>query len=226
MTAAGGRSGAGRADDVARSWDARADRYLELFRDELDGKPFDRGVLDDFARRAGRGARVCDAGCGPCGHVSAYLAERGVRPLGIDLSARCVQLSRAQQPACAFEVADLRVMDLPARMLPLDGLVSYYSLHDQPKALLGGTAAAWGRAIRPGGQLLVVAKEGASDGVVADPMGSGLRVYWAEYRPAELRNALAGQFRVDTCRTRDAYDDEIPARRIYLTATRISSSAG
>jgi hypothetical protein len=213
-------SPAGTAADVARDWDARADRYLELFRDELDGKPFDRGVLDDLARRAGPGARVCDAGCGPCGHVSAYLTGRGVKTLGIDLSPRCVELARAQQPACAFEVADQRRMDLPAAALPLDGLVSYYSLHDQPKALLAGTMDAWAKVIRPGGQLLVVAKEGASDGVVTDPMGSGRPVYWAEYRAGELRAAVAAQFRVDACRSRDAYDAEIPSRRMYLTATR------
>jgi SAM-dependent methyltransferase len=216
--------GAGTAADVARSWDARADRYLQLFRDELDGKPFDRAVLDDFARATGPGARVCDAGCGPCGHVSAYLARRGADTVGVDLSPRCVELARAQQPDCAFEVADLRVMDLPAAALPLDGLVSYYSLHDQPKALLAGTIAAWGRAVRPGGRLLVVAKEGDSDGVVADPMGSGRPVYWAEFRAAELDAAVSAQFRVDTCQTRDAYADEIPSRRIYLLATRLEAA--
>ena len=225
MTAGRG-SGAGSAQEVARSGDARADRYLELFRDELDGKPFDRAVLDEFARRAGPGARVCDAGCGPCGHVSAYLAGRGLRTLGIDLSPRCVELARAQQPGCAFETGDLRRMDLAAGLLPLDGLVSYYSLHDQPKAGLAGTVAAWARVIRPGGQLLVVAKEGASDGVVTDPMGSALRVYWAEYSAGELAAAIAGPFRVDTCRSRDAYDDEIPSRRIYLTARRWDGGAG
>jgi SAM-dependent methyltransferase len=212
-------AGPGTAAGVARDWDARADRYLELFRDELDGKPFDRSVLDDFAGRAGPGARVCDAGCGPCGHVSAYLARRGLDMLGIDLSPRCVELARAQQPACAFEVGDLRRMDL-ADPRPLDGLVAYYALHDQPRALLAGTVAAWHRVIRPGGQLLVVAKEGASDGVTDDPLGSGRRVYWAEYSAGELAEAVSAQFRVDTCRSRDAYDDEIPARRIYLTATR------
>ena len=88
------------------------------------------------------------------------------------------------------------------------------------------SSRAWARVIRPGGQLLVVAKEGASDGVVTDPMGSALRVYWAEYSAGELAAALAGPFRVDACRSRDAYDDEIPSRRIYLTARRWDGGAG
>jgi hypothetical protein len=39
-------------------------------------------------------------------------------------------------------------MDL-AGARPLDGLVAYYALHDQPRALLAGTVAAWHRVIRP-----------------------------------------------------------------------------
>ena len=63
--------------DVESYWDAVADRYLELFRNELLGKPFDRQVLDEFAARVGRGGSVCDAGCGPCGHVTRYLGSDG-----------------------------------------------------------------------------------------------------------------------------------------------------
>jgi SAM-dependent methyltransferase len=160
-----------------------------------------------------------DSGPGTAAAVARLGAGRGLDTLGIDLSPRCVELARAQQPACAFEVGDLRRMDL-AGARPLDGLVAYYALHDQPRALLAGAVAAWHRVIRPGGQLLVVAKEGASDGVTDDPLGSGRRVYWAEYSARELAAAVSAQFRVDTCRSRDAYDDEVPARRIYLTATR------
>jgi hypothetical protein len=41
----------GSAADVVRTWDARADRYLALFRHEWAGKPYDRAVLDEFAAR-------------------------------------------------------------------------------------------------------------------------------------------------------------------------------
>ena len=100
--------------------------------------------------------------------------------------------------------------------------MSYYSLHDQPKAGLAGTLAAWAAAIRPGGQLLVVAKEGTADGVVDDPLGSGIRVYWAEFTEAELvAAAQAAGFRVDDVTARDAYDDEIQTRRLFVSASRL-----
>ncbi len=208
----------GSARDVVRTWDARADRYLQLFRYELAGKPFDRTVVADFAQRVGAGGRVYDAGCGPCGHVTALLAGHGLDVLGIDLSPHCVELARREQPGCRFAVLDQRAITPPE---PLDGLVSYYSLHDQPKRELAGTLAAWAAAIRPGGQLLVVAKAGTDDGVVDDPLGSGLRVYWAEYSAPELREAAeAAGFQVTDLTTRDAYADEIASRRIYLCAAR------
>ncbi len=38
-------------DGVVSSYDAIAEQYAEQCFDELDGKPFDRDVLDRFARR-------------------------------------------------------------------------------------------------------------------------------------------------------------------------------
>ncbi|WP_139415788.1 class I SAM-dependent methyltransferase [Agromyces laixinhei] len=211
----------GSVADVLCTWNARADLYLELFRHELDGKPFDRELLAAFAARLGTRARVVDAGCGPCGHVAAFLAEHGLDVLGVDLSPRCIELARLEQPGIRFEVMDQRAVAPAVNDGPLDGLVSYYSLHDQPKRELPDTLAAWAAAIRPGGRLLVVAKEGAGDGVIDDPLGTGIRVYWAEYSEAELRSAAeVSGFVVDELTARDAYDDEIRARRIALSATR------
>jgi Methyltransferase domain len=207
--------------DVIRTWDARADRYLEVFRHELAGKPFDRAVLSGFAERVGAGGRVCDAGCGPCGHVAAFLSGKGLGVLGVDVSPRCIQLARLEQPGLRFEVLDFRGQILSAPGEPLDGIVAYYALHDQPRALIPGTFAAWALAVRPGGQLLVTAKEGTSDGVISDPLGSGMPVYWADFGADELGQAAeSAGFRVDSCQVRGPYENEIPVRRIFLTATR------
>ena len=106
------------------------------------------------------------------------------------------------------------------------GSCRIYSLHDQPRAGLADTFAAWAAAIRPGGRLLVVAKEGTSDGVVEDPLGSGIRVYWAEFTDAELvAAAQAAGFRVDDMAAREAYDAEIQTRRLFITATRLADPA-
>ncbi|HET9552548.1 MAG TPA: hypothetical protein VFP50_06225 [Anaeromyxobacteraceae bacterium] len=99
--------------------------------------------------------------------------------------------------------------------------MAYYALHDQPKSRLGATFREFARVVRPRGQLLAVAKEGTDEGPIADPLGCGLRVYWASLTEAELRFAAeqAG-FHVEWCHVREPLPGEIAARRIYLTATR------
>lgn len=210
----------GSAADVVRSWDARADHYLELFRDELEGKPHDLALLAGFARRIGPRGRVLDAGCGPCGHVAAALDAHGLEVTGLDLSPRCVELARRERPGLRFELGDQRTPDLAALGGRFDGIVSNYSLHDQPKAMLHGTFAAWAAALRPGGRLLVVAKEGAADGVAADPLGSGIAVYWAEFTAEELAAAAeAAGFTVERLADRAPYEQEIASQRLYLEAS-------
>src|SRR3954451_9300938 len=60
------------------------------------------------------GQRVVDVGCGPGRHAHA-LARRGIEVLGVDISARFVDLATAASPAGArFERMD-------ARSLPFDG---------------------------------------------------------------------------------------------------------
>lgn len=204
---------------VRAAWDPRAHRYLERFRHELEGKPFDQAALQAFAARVGPGGRVADVGCGPCGHVAALLTGLGLTTLSVDLSPRCVELSRQEQPGLRFEVMDLAALTLPSDRL--DGLVAYYALHDQPRARLGRTFAEFARVLRPGGRLLVVAKEGQDEGLIADPLGSGLTVFWASHTAADLglRAAAAG-FQVEACEVREPLPGEIAARRIYLTAAR------
>lgn len=92
-------------------FDTVGPRYFELFKDELSQKSYDRELLTRFAGLLGRGAQLCDAGCGPCGHVTRFLADQGLEVIGVDLSARCIDLVRAAQPDLAFQVMDMLRMD-------------------------------------------------------------------------------------------------------------------
>ncbi len=204
---------------VARYWDAVANRYLALYRDELARKPYDREVLDAFAERVGAGGRACDAGCGPCGHVAAHLASRGLEVLGVDLSPRCVALARIEQPALRFEVMDMGALALEDGAL--DGVIAYYAFHYQPKVTLPAVVREFHRVLRPGGQLLIVAKEGAGEGWIDDPMGGATRVFWAGFTAIELESLAAENgFRIAGSLARDPQPDEIAARRLYVAATK------
>jgi trans-aconitate methyltransferase len=58
-----------------RSYDQLADEYVRRIYGELQYKPLDRQLLDDFAARVKDAGVVCDLGCGP-GHVSRYILAK------------------------------------------------------------------------------------------------------------------------------------------------------
>ncbi len=202
---------------VARYWDAVAARYLELFRNELDSKRYDCEVLRNFAASLGAGARVCDAGCGPCAHVAGLLAGEGLQVVGIDISPECVKLAREQEPALEFRVMDMMALDFAQGAF--DGLLAYYALHYQPKSTLNTVLREFARVLRKGGRLLLVVKEGDGEGWVPDPLGVTGQVFWGAFQKQELETLVSRNgFQVLDCTVRDPLPEEILVRRIYLTA--------
>ncbi len=90
---------------VKSSYDAVAAEYAQRISGELEGKPFDRALLDEIA--AGATGLICDLGCGP-GHVAHYLHQRGAAVLGIDLSPAMIAEARRRYPTLRFETGDIR----------------------------------------------------------------------------------------------------------------------
>lgn len=92
--------------------------------------------------------RILEVGCGT-GDVAAYMAERGARVVGIDLSEEMVQAARQRYPE-----QDFRQMD--ASQLPFDGefdgVFSHAVLHwiREPRGVVQGIR----RALRPGGRFV------------------------------------------------------------------------
>jgi SAM-dependent methyltransferase len=91
---------------IVPSYDEIAEEYAEQYFDELDGKPFDRDVLDRFTATVKHRGRVCDLGCGP-GQIARYLAAHGVDAFGIDASASMVATARRRNPTLQFHQGDL-----------------------------------------------------------------------------------------------------------------------
>jgi SAM-dependent methyltransferase len=83
--------------DAQTGYDLVADEYAAHFRDKLDGKPFDRKMLDWLVEQVNGLGLICDLGCGP-GQVARYLQSRGAKVCGIDLSAEMVKRARALNP--------------------------------------------------------------------------------------------------------------------------------
>lgn len=140
---------------VAAGYDAVAETYAERLADELTRKPLERALLQAYAeqvRAAHPDGVVADVGCGP-GHVTAFLAEHGLQPLGVDLSPQMVAVARRRQPELRFEVGS--VLDLDAADAAWAGAVALYSLIHLDDAELRQALRELHRVVRPAGLLLL-----------------------------------------------------------------------
>jgi SAM-dependent methyltransferase len=138
---------------------------------------------------------------------------------GVDISDECVSLARAEQPTLEFTQADIG--EMPFEDGAFEGLVAYYALHYEPRVGLARIVREFARVLRPGGKLLVVAKDGDEEHYIADPLGSGQQVFWCAVPELELRTLLESNgFQVTSSRVREPQPDEIGVKRIYITATR------
>jgi len=203
--------------DLAHSYDAVAADYAKQFAGELTGKPFDRDLLDAYAATVT--GPVLDVGCGPAGHVTRYLADRGVAIGGVDLSPGVVELAADTHPDLHFEVADLRA--LPAADASLGGLVAFYSVIHLPREQLPAAFTEFHRALRPGGTLLI-AMHGGTGEVSADnwfDLDVSFRATLVEL--PELVQLIEGAGLTVTERhERPPYSFEHPTQRLYVLATR------
>jgi SAM-dependent methyltransferase len=143
----------GDGPDVAAMYDAVAADYADRFADELDAKPGDVNLLDQFALVTAQQGPVWDVGCGSAGHITRFMADREVEVVGADISPGAVTEARRRQPDLDFRVADLR--QLPVSDRSLAGIVAFYSLIHLPRPELPAALAEFRRVLKPTGALLI-----------------------------------------------------------------------
>lgn len=199
------------------SYDTVADEYVRRISRELEGKPFDRALLDRFADRlAGRGT-VWDLGCGP-GHVARYLLDRGVTVSGLDLSPALVAWGRKLHPAIPFEQGDFRRLRAPDHEWA--GIVAFYSILHLSRPEVTPTLLEWRRAVAPGGWLLLATHIGEEVRHPDEWWGHRVNVDFTFFLTAELVEYLeVGGWRIEEATERDPYPDvEVATRRLYVLA--------
>jgi SAM-dependent methyltransferase len=216
MSSERSRWGAG----IVPSYDAIAEEYAQQYFDELDGKPFDRDILDRFAASVAGSGRVCDLGCGP-GQIARYLTARGVEAFGIDASAAMVATARRLNPELEFLVGNFLALDFPDGALA--GIAAFYSLIHVPRADLGLTVSELARVLQTGGRLLISLHAGTGEVTREEAYGKSVALVATLFSEDEVRTALhdAGM-RIDTLITRRPYSFEYQSQRIYALGTRRS----
>ena len=199
---------------LRESYDRVAGTYAARVGGELAGKPADRRLLDALA--AGADGLVGDLGCGP-GHVAAYLADRGARVVGVDLSPGML---RQAPPGLPVVAGDLRALPLADGALAT--AVAFYSLIHLPPGTEVAALTEVRRVLRPGGTLLVAVHVGDEVRHLDEWWGLPVSVDFRFFRVGELTGWLAAAgFTVRAVEERDAYPGvEAETRRAYVTAGR------
>jgi hypothetical protein len=205
---------------VVAAYDALAGTYAEHLVDELDGKPFDRWLLERLAELAD-GGPVADAGCGP-GHVAFHLAAAGADVRGFDLSPGMVDEARRRFPELAFDVADLTALPAPSDGTGWSAIAAWYSLVHLAGSELRPAIALLARSLAPGGWLAVAVHVGDEVRRPSELWGHPTDLTFVFHDPGAVLGAFAtaGLVDVEWYRRGPLPVGEAETERLYVLGRR------
>jgi len=197
-----------------QAYNLAAQRYHELFHDEMSQKEYDRNLLDRFSNYFNKNSLICDAGCGPSGHIGRYVFDKGIPVIGVDIADRCIQLANENNPLMRFERCDMG--ELPFGDETFDGIIAYYSIIDTPRIHVGRFFREFHRVLKPGGRLLVAVKGGNTEGYLTDFLGIETEIYFTLFTQDEIEQYYEdGLFSIELLEQRNPYNFEINSERIF-----------
>lgn len=202
------------------SYDRIAADYVRHIYHEMDGKPFDRALLDAFAARLSGKGTVCDMGCGP-GHIARYLADRGVDMVGVDLSPGMLERASALNPDIEFRLGNMLSLDDPDASWA--GVVAFYSIIHIPREACVAALAEIRRVLKPDGLLFLAFHMGDENLHETEIWGQTIDLNYWMYGSAEMAGYLVdASYIVEEVLERDPYapDVEYQSRRAYILARK------
>ncbi len=204
--------------DYQSSYDRIAEEYANRIAGELDNKPLDRMLLDEFAARVKGVGRVCELGCGP-GHVARYLHERGVDIIGVDLSPGMLEQARKLNPGIEFQQGNMLALEVEDAAWA--AIVAFYSIVHIPKTDILQALREMFRVLQPGGLLFLAFHIGAEVLHEENCWGHQVSLDLVLFGRKEVERylGLAG-FAIEDSLERDPYAPEVEyqSRRAYIRA--------
>src|SRR5437899_9168076 len=208
--------------DCQSSYDRIAEEYANRISGELDHKPLDRMLLDEFAARFKGAGRVCDLGCGP-GHVARYLHDRGVDIFGVDLSPGMLEQARKLNSNIEFQQGN--VLACVVEDGAWAGIIAFYSIVHIPRAEVPQAFREMQRVLKPGGFLFLAFHLGDEVLHEEDCWGHQVSLDLVLFRRKEVeRYLMEAGFAVEDSLERDPYAPAAAyqSRRAYILARKLT----
>ena len=165
---------------------------------------------------------MLDVGCGAAGHIGRFVADRGVRVVGVDISERSVALAARSNPSIRFVAADARSLPIPSG--GCTGIVAFYSLIYEGPEIAAAALAEFSRVLRPGGTLLLAVHAGEGVHHFGDYKGMAVDVDLHLWAPAVLKALVQESgLALEDLAVRAPYPFEHATERLYVTA-RVDAS--
>ncbi len=205
-------------ENIRRSYDKVAEDYADHLAGELSYKPLDRAILGALVEQSAPACVFADLGCGP-GHVAAWLADRGVEVVGIDLSAKMVETGRRRFPKVEFREGGF--LALPATEAEFGSIVAFYSIIHLHPAELPPAFAEMRRVLRPSGLALIAFHVGDEVRHRNEWWGHDVDIDFRFFEVGHIVSMLTDSgFEVEAQLERRNYPEEVETRRAYLLARR------
>jgi SAM-dependent methyltransferase len=207
-------------DSIRENYDRVSGEYARRLYDELEGKPFDRRMLDRFALEVAGKGDVCDLGCGP-GQVARRLRDAGVSVFGLDLSPRMVDQARRLNPDISFREGNMLALDLESESLA--GIAAFYAIVNLPVTDLPLAFLEMRRVLKPGGVLLLAFHVGNQTVKPDDLLGVPISMDFNFFLPSVVtQHLLAAGLLPCEILEREPYapDIEHQSKRAYIFARR------
>jgi ubiquinone/menaquinone biosynthesis C-methylase UbiE len=171
-----------RSKETAKVYDAIASDY-----DAKKAGQYSERELDIFTGLLEPGARILSAGSGS-GRDASYFAEKGFRPVGLDISKELLKIGREQHPQIPLVLADMRKVPFPDNSF--DGIWAHESIHHLDRVDIIPTFNEFTRVLAEGGVLFVLTRRGEGNVRIKEEMSSGLEREYTLLEPSELGDML------------------------------------
>lgn len=158
-----------------------------------------RKYVDLILNKLRLGSKVLDLGCGTGVPIARYLIENGFRVVGVDESAKMLEIARRVVPEAQLIQADMRELDLTERF---DAVIAWDSVFHVDRVNHRAIFQRIRNLLEPAGWLLLSAGGSSHEGFTSEMFGHTF--FYSGYDPEELVALLSAEgFEIDLCEEDD-----------------------